>query len=214
MKRFALALMLCVFVGAGVVHAAEYKDALIKAQAGKYAAALSDFKVLGQEGHAGAQFSAGLIYHLGRGVAKNLESAYTWYKMAALQKHPGALNNIGMMHLNGEYVAQNQETAFKLFEMASPDHAQARDNMAQMYENGWWVDQDIGLAKNFYEIAGDDGYILGWYHLGQLYEKDFPGTPKDIDMAVEWYIKAAQLGHTQSRTKLAELGRLPPELAQ
>lgn len=213
-KRFALTLLLCIFAGAGGVHAADYKEALIKAREGKYAAALSDFKMLGTEGHAGAQFSAGLVYHLGRGVAKDLESAYTWYKKAALQKHPGALNNIGMMYLNGEYVAQNQEMAFKLFEMASPEHAQARDNMAQMYENGWWVDQDIELAKNFYEIAGDDGYIIGWHHLGQLYEKDYPDEPKDLDMAVEWYTKAAQLNYTPSRTRLAIMGRLPPELAQ
>jgi len=214
MKRFAPTFLLCAFLGAGVAHAADYKNALLLVRASKYSEALSEFKVLAAEGHAPSQFSIGLIYHLGRGVKADPESAYMWYKKAAVKEYPPAMNNIGMMYLNGEYVTSNHNVAFKLFLKASLNHAQAKDNLAQCYEFGWGTERNIVKAAELYEKAGDEGYILGWFHLAQMYEVGYDELPKDIDKAVEWYIKAAEGDLGQARTKLAELGRLPPELAQ
>jgi len=214
MKRFALTLLLCAFFGAGVAHAADYKNALLLVRASKYSEALSEFKVLATEGHAASQFSIGLIYHLGRGVEADPETAYMWYKKAAVKEYPPAMNNIGMMYLNGEYVVSNHDVAFKLFLKASANHAQARDNLAQCYEFGWGTERDIAKAADMYQKAGDSGYLLGWFHLAQMYEIGYDELPKDIDKAVEWYTKAAELQSDAARVKLAELGRLPPQLAQ
>jgi len=214
MKRFVLTLWLCVMAAAGGAQAADYKNALLLVRQSKYSEALSEFKTLAATGHVASQFSIGLIYHLGRGVPQDLKTAYMWYKKAAVQEYSPAMNNIGMMYLNGEYVAQNRDVAFKLFLKASGDHAQAKDNLGQCYENAWGTDRDIEQAIKSYQLSGDDGYILGWFHLAQLYEKDYPKSPQNIDKAVKWYTKAALKKLTKARIRLAELGRLPPELAQ
>ena len=217
--RFALSLALAlvpalVLVGTlGVGPArADYKGALQMVRAGDYEKAMAEFLTLAEGGHPQSQFSLGLMHHLGRGVKPDLKTAYAWYKKSALQEHPPSINNIGMMYLNGEYVAQNREIAFKLFEMASAEHAQAKDNLGQCFENGWGVERDIEQAINFYQLAGEEGYVLGYYHLGRLFEKGYPDTPKDIDKAVEWYIKAAEKDVAKARARLIRLKRLPDSL--
>jgi len=214
MKRFVLTVLLGVVFSAGAAHAADYKSALLKVRQSKYTEALSEFKILAAEGHAASQFSIGLIYHLGRGVQADPETAYIWYKKAALLEYAPAMNNIGMMYLNGEYVASNQDVAYKLFLKASASHAQAKDNLAQCYEFGWGVERNAVKAADMYQNAGDAGYVLGWLHLAQMYETGYDDLPKDIDKAVEWHIKAAERDVSASRTRLAELGRLPPQLAE
>jgi len=211
LKRLAVIALVLWPIGA---EAANYNDALQYIQAAKYGLAMKEFKQLAEEGHAPSQFSLGLMYHLGRGVDKDQAVAYEYYKQSALKEHPPALNNIGMMYLNGDYVAQNRDVAFRLFQKASTTHAQAMDNLGQCFENGWGVDRNIRRAREMYQLSGENGYIKGWYHLGQLFEKGYPDTPKNDDTAVEWYIKAAEKKHKKSINRLNRLGRLPAELAQ
>lgn len=218
MNKFILACVYSLIVAFGAPNAfaqsagGSYEEALKMVRSGQWVKALSEFKPLAEEGHAPSQFSIGLIYHLGRGVKQNTATAYEWYKKAAVQEHPPAMNNIGMMYLNGEYVAQNRSVAFDLFQMASFEHAQAKDNLAQCYENGWGVERNITKAINFYRLAGEQGYILGYYHAGQLFEKGYPDTPKDEDLAVKWYTMAAERDFTKAHTRLIELRRLPDHL--
>lgn len=191
---------------------ADYEAALQMVRESKFQQAYAEFLPQAENGHAPSQFSIGLIFHLGRGMRQDVAKAYDWYKKAAMQEHAPGMNNLGMMYLNGEYVAQNREVAFKLFEKASAEHAQAKDNLGQCFENGWGVEQDIGQAINFYQLAGDAGYFLGYYHAGEIFEKGFADEPKNIDTAVEWYIKAAEKGLQKARTRLIALRRLPDEL--
>lgn len=191
---------------------AGYNEALQMVREAKYQQAMAEFLPLAEDGHSASQFSMGLIYHLGRGVKQDDKTAYEWYKKAALQEHSPAMNNLGMMYLNGEYVAKNQEVAFKLFEKASGEHAQAKDNLGQCFEHGWGVEQDTEQAVNFYQLAGDAGYVRGYFHAGQLYETGYPDTPKNIDKAVEWYILAAEKDLKAARDRLIELRRLPDSL--
>jgi len=187
------------------VARAQYKDGLVLVRQGKWAKAIKKFSELARNGHAQSQFSLGLIYHLGRGVPKNIKKAYGLYKASALQDHPPAVNNLGMMYLNGEYVAKNQDIAFKLFLRASADHAQAKDNLAQAYENGWGTDVDIDKAINFYELAGVQGYKLGYYHLAQVYEEGRGGTPVDMKKAIKWYKTAGEDSYARGYFRIGEI---------
>lgn len=211
MKRFIAALTVTLTLTAQPAYAG-YEEALQLVREAKYGMAMAEFLPLARDGHAPSQFSVGLMYHLGRGVQPDLAIAYDWYKKAAMQENGAAMNNIGMMYLNGEYVARHRDVAFKLFEKAAETHAQAKDNLAQCYENGWGVKQDIPMAIDYYQRAGDQGYIAGYFHIGELYEKNHPGHPKDIEKAVEWYIKAAEKSFTRARSKLIELRRLPDSM--
>lgn len=216
-KRFAalviIALALSLNVGdARAAVGGNYSDALKLVREGKFNLALKEFMLLAETGHAASQFSVGLIYHLGRGTQVDLEKAYYWYKRSVLNDHVGGLNNIGMMYLNGEYVVQNRDVAFRLFKKASATHSQAMDNLGQCFENGWGTKRDIRRAINMYSLAGDNSYMRGWYHLGQLYEKGYPKVPRDIEKAVEWYTKAAERKEPQSIKRLKRLNRLPAHL--
>lgn len=193
--------------------AAGYEDALELVRTQQFGKAMSEFKLLAEIGHAPSQFSIGLMYHLGRGIERDEKTAYEWYKKAALQHYAPAMNNMGMMYLNGEYVMKNEEVAFRLFEEASTEHVQALDNLGRCFENGWGVQQDVGQAINFYQLAGDAGYMLGYFHIGQIYEKGYPpDTPKDIEKAVNWYLQAAERNFKRAKDRLRALGRLPENM--
>ncbi|MBL4614314.1 MAG: sel1 repeat family protein [Magnetovibrio sp.] len=191
-------------LGAVTAHAG-YKDALILVRKGKWAKAVSEFEKLVAENHAASQFSLGLIYHLGRGVPPDLERAYNLYKMSALQGHASAINNIGMMYLNGEFVEKNRFIAFQLFEKAGAEHAQAKDNLGQSYENGWGIGVDYDLAINFYQLAGDEGYKLAYYHLGQLHEKGRGGAPVNIKEAIKWYQIAGEEEYARGFYRIGQI---------
>ncbi|MBL4692074.1 MAG: sel1 repeat family protein [Magnetovibrio sp.] len=191
-----------------------YTDALQLVKDGRFGLALTQFLQLAETGHAPSQFSVGLIYHLGRGTDVDLERAYYWYKRSVMNDHPPGLNNIGIMYLNGEYVVKNHVVAFRLFQKASTTHAQAMDNLAQCFENGWGTKRNIKRAISMYALSGERGFVAGWYHLGQLYEQDYPGYPQNIEKAVEWYIKAGEKKHNYALLRLKRMGKLPPELAQ
>ena len=213
---FLLLALSATVLSAGFVHAeqtgASYEKGLQMVREAKYQPAMAEFLPLAQAGHAPSQFSVGLMYHLGRGVRTDPAVAYDWYKKAVLQEHPSAMNNMGMMYLNGEYVAQNRAVAFKLFEKASVQHAQAKDNVGQCYDNGWGVAANAAQAINYYQQSGDAGYILGYFHAGELFEKGAPDLPKDIDRAVEFYTLAAEKDLEKAKTRLRELNRLPDTL--
>lgn len=212
MKRsvFLSAFLLCFALSLSPVQAAgNYTDALKMVKAGKFGLALEEFLQLAESGHSPSQFSVGLIYHLGRGTKVDLEKAYYWYKRSVMNDHAPGMNNIGMMYLNGEYVVKNHDVAFRLFKKASTTHAQAMDNLAQCFEHGWGTTANIKRAIEMYQLAGDSGYVAGWFHLGRLYEKDYPDYPKNVEKAVAAYILAAEKSHNPSKSRLRRMGRLP-----
>ncbi len=52
---------------------------------GDYEAALKEFRLLAEQGHAQAQVNLGILYSQGRGVPKDNVQAYRWYTLAAGQ---------------------------------------------------------------------------------------------------------------------------------
>jgi len=207
-RRFTLLIAVLAPLVVGLhapVAQAAYKDGLVLVRQGKWAKAIKEFRELAETGHAQSQFSLALIYHLGRGTKKDLKKAYNLYKASALQDHPPAVNNLGMMYLNGEFVEKNQAVAFVMFERASAEHAQAKDNLGRCYEHGWGVERDIQQAINFYELAGDEGYKLGYYHLGQLHEEGKNGTPVNIKEAINWYQTAGDSGFSKGYYRIGEI---------
>jgi len=206
MKRIVIAscLVFSFLVGAWPAQAS-YKEALILVREGKWSRAMGEFEKLVKEGHAPSMFSLGLIYHLGRGVPRDLEKAYNLYKQSALGGHAPGVNNLGMMYLNGEHVAQNRFIAFKLFEKASAEHAQAKDNLGQCFEHGWGIEADPEQAINFFQLAGDEGYKLGYFHLAQFYENGGAGTKPNIQEAIRWYQAAGEDGFIKGYIRAAEI---------
>jgi len=64
---------------------ADYAAGLAAYQRGDYAAALREWRPLAEQGHALAQLQLGVMYYVGRGVAKDYTQAVRWYRKAAAQ---------------------------------------------------------------------------------------------------------------------------------
>ncbi|HEX9955217.1 MAG TPA: SPOR domain-containing protein [Allosphingosinicella sp.] len=72
-------------------------------QAGNYAGAVKEWRLLADKGDADAQFNLGQAYKLGRGVPADLGTAQSWYEKAAAKGHKQAQATLGLiLFQNGE----------------------------------------------------------------------------------------------------------------
>ena len=101
---------------------------------GDFATAVRLYRLLADQGDAGAQFILGAMYSLGRGVSRDDAQAVTWYLKAAGQGHAVAQNNLGFMYARGLGVSQNDTQAHRWFSLAAAsghsDAAKSRDRIA------------------------------------------------------------------------------------
>ena len=76
-------------------------------ESGDYATALREFRPLGEQGDARAQFNLGFMYEDGRGVPKDYKTAVKWYALAAEQGYAMAQTNLGGMYYLGQGVIKD-----------------------------------------------------------------------------------------------------------
>ena len=76
---------------------AGFDEGVAAYQRGDYAAALSGWRPLGEQGHAEAQFKLGVMYANGQGVAPDIAEARKWWRKAAEQGHAGAQDVSGLL---------------------------------------------------------------------------------------------------------------------
>ena len=80
----AILLFAALHVGAlSPATAADFGKGMTAYRSGDYQTALAEWRQLAESGHATAQYNLGLIYHKGRGVARDLVRTYVWYDLAA-----------------------------------------------------------------------------------------------------------------------------------
>ena len=73
-----------------------------------------------EAGDAKAQFSLGLAYHFGNGVAKDSVRAVEWYQKAATQGNASAQTNLGELYASGEGVQQDFVKAAEWYQKSTP----------------------------------------------------------------------------------------------
>lgn len=77
------------------VFAADLEEARDLMEAGAFADAMDQFRVLARSGNADAEELIGVMYALGLGVDKDPERAFEWYLRSSLKGHPGAQSGLG-----------------------------------------------------------------------------------------------------------------------
>ena len=90
MKNLTLTicLSLAILLGStGTSWGADFQKGLVAAYRADYATALRVFRTLAEQGHAGAQYSLGVMYLEGQGVAQDDKTAVKWWTLAAEQGH-------------------------------------------------------------------------------------------------------------------------------
>jgi hypothetical protein len=117
MKRIAHAVALLVSLTAPAWTG--FDEGLAAYDRGDYATALREWRPLGEQGNAVAQFFLGFIYDNGQGVRHDYAEAVKWYRRAAEQDHADAQNNLGFMYDRGRGVWQDYVQAHLWYNLAA-----------------------------------------------------------------------------------------------
>jgi len=123
-----------------------------------------------------AQYSLANLYYFGNGVEKDLSQAFLWYQKSSSQGQPYALYSIAQMYSNGEYVTANEEAAQKYYKEA---------------------------LSGFLELESNDkadNNLL--YKIGSMYKNGL-GINVDIDKAIDYFQRSAELGNRNAKRILA-----------
>lgn len=124
-----------------------------------YALALKEVTPLAKKGHADAQHLLGLMYYMGRGVARDYKQALTWHRKAAMQGKSDAQYVVGAMYYTGNAVPQDHKTAISWFRKAAEQgHAEAQHALGLMYRyQAAGMPQDVVLAYMLWNLAAASG---------------------------------------------------------
>lgn len=138
---------------------------------GNYAKAIYEFKLSAERGDAVSQYSLGVMYDNGQGVAKDTTEAGRWYRLAAEQGHAAAQYNLGLIYHTGKGAPKDNKEAAKWFlSSAKQGVAPAQYNLGVMYVDGKGVPQDYAKAAYWFILAADQGDASAQNNLGMLYE--------------------------------------------
>lgn len=125
----------------------------------KYALALKEVTPLAKSGHADAQHLLGLMYYMGRGVARDYKTALLWHRKAAEQGKADAQYVVGAMYYTGNAVASDHKQAVYWFRRAAEKgHAEAQHALGLMYRyHAAGLPQDKVLAYMLWNLAAASG---------------------------------------------------------
>ena len=140
----------------------EMQDGQAAYDRGDYAAALSLWRPLAEQGSARAQNNVGVLYENGKGVPQDVVEAVKWYRLAAEQGYAGAQNNLGLIYAIGRGgVPQDPLHAYMWFSLAAASLSgevgktvsQTRDVFAAAM-----TPQQISVATNMAQRCKDSSY--------------------------------------------------------
>ena len=146
----------------------EIDQLVIQAKAGKQQA-FREILTTAQGNDAYAQYTLGVMYKNGWGVAQDYQKAVAWYQEAAKQRQAYAQTNLGAMYQNGLGVDQDYQAAVAWYqEAAKQGQAYAQTNLGMMYQNGLGVDQDSQTAIGWFQKAAEQGQVDAQQALDKL----------------------------------------------
>ncbi|MDO8698396.1 MAG: hypothetical protein A2Y50_01775 [Pseudomonadales bacterium RIFCSPLOWO2_12_59_9] len=149
--KFHLCLLLAL---ASPVALAGFDEAAAAFAAGNYAQAQAELGPLLEQNDPRAQYSMGVLYENGFGVAKDLPQAAAWYLKAAEQGNTDAQFNLGAMHEHGVGIPVNYPEAVRWYRPAAEQgDIDALSNLGVLYQNGRGVTQDKVLAMALYNLS-------------------------------------------------------------
>jgi TPR repeat protein len=124
-----------------------------------YALALKEITPLARAGNPDAQHLLGLMYYMGRGVARDYRQAFGWHLKAAQKGKADAQYVVGAMYYTGNSVPQDQKHAVTWFRQAAEQgHAEAQHALGLMYRyHVAGMPQDVVIAYMLYNLAAASG---------------------------------------------------------
>ena len=141
-----------------------------------YEKAFEWFLKSAKEGNKFAQYSLGNLYYYGNGTDKDLSQAFHWYMKSAEQGQPYASYSAAKMYDKGEYVSQSEENAQRYYKAALS-----------------------GFLELESKDQADDNLF---YKMGTMYKNGL-GTDIDMDKAINYFMRSAELNNINAKRTLA-----------
>ena len=158
---------------------------------------------------------------------KDYEKAFLWFKRAANHECASAQNGLAYMYCNGLYVKKDEKEAVEWCrKAANHGYEKAQLTLGDLYADGIAeaVNQEMALreAIRWYGCAAEQNVFKAklklyrcccklnsidnntaeiQYYLGKCYYNGW-GVKPNIEVAAEWYNKAAQKGYAPAQTQL------------
>ena len=144
-------------------------------------------------GDAEAQFTLGVILHLGHGGPHDNSEAVKWYYKAAKQGHPRAQATLGGMYIGGDggLPVDYAEALRWVLRAAEQSDRLGQAAMGTMYARGLGVEQDLDEAAKWLLRAVShldaEEQTLALFNTGDMYAEGRHMMPQSHTEAAKWY---------------------------
>ena len=170
-------------------------------------AALDSFKKAAEGGYAPASIVCEEISRNPADIQDNLVSQ----RFKAEQGDPVACKALFQIYDTGKTsdgkkapVLKDHAEAIRLYmPCAEQGDADAQNTIGFMYLMGKGVDKDRELAEKLLKKAAESGCAQAAHRIAVMYDQGQCYVDPDLDKAVQWYQRAADLGYAESQFQLA-----------
>lgn len=159
------------------------------------------------------QYRLGKMLNAGKGTEKDFEKAFAYFEKSAISGNKYAQYSLGSMYRLGTGVEQSYENAYLWYEKsAQQENPYACYETAKLLRDGKGVEKNLADSDRFFRSAysgfqkfvsdvADDKLL---YRMGSMTMNGI-GCEKDIQKAISYYTRAAELKNDNA---LYELGKL------
>jgi len=171
------------------------------------AGALRLLRKAADQGFVAAQESLGIFSAMGIGMEQSAPAeALEWYKKAAQQGSLDAATNIALMYANGLGIPKDSAQAMIWFRKAAEGgDATAQYNLALTYGRGKEVSQNYKESLRWLTAAADQNVLPATLDLAAFYLHPPDGSAADVDRAIHYYKRAAELGSVPAAAMLGNI---------
>lgn len=159
------------------------------------------------------EYRIGKMYAAGLGTEQDYGQAASWFQEAVEKDHKYAQYSLGSLYYRGQGVAQDYAQALRLYTLsANQGNPYADYELAKMYRDGVGTPMDAAASNEHFKAAFSGFYRLEkdshddklQYRLGQMLYTG-TGTDKDVQAAVSYLEKSAQLGNVNAQYLLGKV---------
>lgn len=155
-------------------------------------------------GFVAAEEAMGIFCQSGFGMAPDKAQAVSWYTKAAQHGSRDAATSLALMYSTGDGIPRDSAKAATWFRSAAEaGDATAQLNLAALYHRGEGLPQDDDQAVRWLNQAADQGLLPAMLELAHWDLR--PEHGGNVDAAVGWFKKAADLGNASAQTALGDI---------
>ncbi len=183
-----------------------------------FAEAVRLYREAAEQGHAGAQFSLGVLTALGKGVTRDTEDAVRLYREAADRSDGRAQYTLGEKFNQGVQARTAEPPHADLWLKRLARLGESTNPLAVGSDYHFGMDglaADAAEAFSWYSKAAEQGHVMAWHRLGEMHATG-RGTPKDLVRAHMWFTLCAEqgLGNSEAWRDYLAVRMSPEQIAE